>query len=280
MTLPTFLGIGVPKGGTSWLQDLLASHPEVYIPTNTKGLRYFNVHFDRGPQWYSSFFPSDAADTPFKEFGEITAHYLYCEECPQRIESELDRPKLILMLRNPVDRTWSHYKHTARLKNYQGSFTSFLEEHPAAIRYSHYTQHIKRYLGYFDQDQILTLLFDQVFADIESARSQIAEFLAIDPQTFPENAGRKVVNRGFIPRYRTLYALVAKTNWLARDNHLHWPGHLAKKIGLKRLISVPGEQPQKMSDANRQELQAYFEPEIGVLERILQTDLSAWRAGA
>lgn len=278
MTLPTFLGIGVPKSGTTWLYELLITHPEVYIPTRVKDIRFFNRFYDLGLDWYSDFFPPDTEAADYKAIGEFTAHYLYCRECPQRITTELQRPKLILMLRNPADRAWSHYKHTARLRNYQGSFESFLEYEPRAIRYSLYSEHIKRYQDYVDPDQFLILLFDRVFSDIESTKDQVAEFLEINPGAFPEDSGSRIVNQGYIPRYQSLYAMVAKTAWLAQNNRLHWPVHFAKKIGVKRLISVEGEQPERMSDESRQKLLQIFDQEISELETVLQTDLSQWRA--
>lgn len=278
MTLPTFLGIGVPKGGTTWLRELLITHPDVYIPQKTKGIRYFDHYFDLGPEWYQEFFPTDTAASKYKAIGEISAHYLYYDECPQRISDQLDRPKLFLNLRNPVDRTWSHYKHIARLNNYQKSFDLFLEDYPGALRFSHYAAHIKRYKAIFDPDQLSILMFDRIFKDIEKTRREIANFLGIDPGAFPESSGKNVVNKGFTPRYRNVYAMVARAQWLTRSNQVHWPGHLAKKMGIKRLISMSGEKSEPMSDETRQWLLAYFDQEISELETVLQTDLSHWRS--
>lgn len=278
MTLPTFLGIGVPKGGTTWLYELLITHPDVYIPTITKGIRFFDHYYDSGIDWYQEFFPSVDDAAHYKAIGEITAQYLYCPECPERIVSDLDEPKLFLMLRNPVDRAWSHYKHTARLRNYQESFESFLEDYPRAIRLGYYSEDIRRYWDYIDPEQLMILLFDQVFADIKSSRTRIAEFLGIDPNAFPEDAGASVVNKGFIPRYRSVYALMAKSQWVTRNMQLHWPGYVAKKMGVKRLISKGGSQPRPMSAESRRKLLAVYDEEISNLETLLQTDLSHWRS--
>ena len=59
--LPNFLGIGVPRGGTTWLHELLSSHSEVYMPTQRKEIHYFDRFYDRGSSWYEDFFPSDEA---------------------------------------------------------------------------------------------------------------------------------------------------------------------------------------------------------------------------
>jgi hypothetical protein len=277
LTLPTFLGIGVPKAGTTWLYDLMVSHPEVYIPEKLKDIRYFNRFYDQGPDWYQSFFPSSTEAQNYKVIGEITAHYLYNVNCPGRMARDLEKPKLLLMLRNPIDRTWSHYKHRARLDNYQGTFESYLEYDPNAIRFSLYSENIKRFQDHFEEEQFLILLFDRVFADVMSTRALIAEFLEIDPQKFPEESGSKIINKGYIPRYRSVYAAVAKGADFARESRIYWPVHLAKKLGIKRLISVEGDQPKPMTKETRQRLLEIFDQEISDLEMLLQTDLSQWR---
>ena len=57
MTLPTFLGIGAPRAGTTWLNTLLSSHPDVYMPTRREEVRFFDRDYDFGLGWYESFFP-------------------------------------------------------------------------------------------------------------------------------------------------------------------------------------------------------------------------------
>jgi hypothetical protein len=102
--------------------------------------------------------------------------------------------------------------------------------------------------------------------------------LQIDLDGFPDNAGVEVVNKGYIPRHRSLYAMVAKSAWLAQKNQLHMPVHLAKKVGVKRLISAEGKQSESLSAESRQKLLATFDKEILALETVLQTDLSHWRS--
>ena len=63
MTLPTFLGIGVPRAGTTWLHQLLSAHPDVFLPSRRKEVRFFDRHHEEGQGWYEGFFcPPDEAD--------------------------------------------------------------------------------------------------------------------------------------------------------------------------------------------------------------------------
>ncbi len=247
------------------------------MPTIIKDVRYFDLHYDSGPDWYQQFFPPDDEAANYKAIGEFTAAYLFCEECPKRIYEDLNNPKLLLMLRNPVDRTFSQYNHAARYRNYQGSFEQFLIDRPGVTQGSHYSKFIKRYQAYFGPDQMLILLFDRVFKDVDQTRKTVADFLEIDPDAFPENAGKEVVNKSFLPRYRSLYALIAKGAHKIQDQRIYWPVYMAKKMGVKQFLSVEGGKSEPMNSETRKALQAQFDEEVSALETLLQTDLSSWR---
>ena len=85
MTLPTFLGIGVPRGGTTWLHALLETHPEIYMPSRRKEVRFFDAHFEQGTEWYESFFCGPEQRGMFRAVGEVSPQYIYCEDCPRRM---------------------------------------------------------------------------------------------------------------------------------------------------------------------------------------------------
>ena len=71
MTLPAFLGIGVPRAGTTWLHTLLASHPDVYTPTLRKEINFFDRYYDRGLSWYEALFPPPENAERYQAIGEI-----------------------------------------------------------------------------------------------------------------------------------------------------------------------------------------------------------------
>ena len=73
MTLPTFVGIGVPRAGTTWLHTMLDKHPETYLPGKRKEVRFFDRYFDEGLGWYETFFRD--ADPNARAVGEISPQY-------------------------------------------------------------------------------------------------------------------------------------------------------------------------------------------------------------
>ena len=101
--LPDFLGVGVQKGGTTTLQKLLEQHPGAFLPA-AKELHYFSLHYARGESWYRQQF---AAASPGQRNGEITPYYLFHPEASKRIQSLLPQVRLVVLLRDPVQRTLS-----------------------------------------------------------------------------------------------------------------------------------------------------------------------------
>lgn len=276
--LPTFLGIGVPRAGTTWLHKLLDGHPAAYVPHRRKEVGFFNKYYDRGLDWYASFFPANAL-AQYKAVGEVTPHYFFCPECPRRIASVSSVRKLILILRHPVERAYSYYKHKAPIDNYRGSFSGFLADYPHVIDEGFYSRHLKRYLAYFRRDQILALVYEQVFADLPQAMDEIAAFLGLERHQFLPDAGKRVVNRSHNPKWRSAYSVAARVDGWLRANDMDWLVNLILDIGVKRLFGR-GTPPSPVTEETRQRFEQMYRGDIDELESLLQIDLTCWRSSS
>lgn len=109
MPTPDFLIIGAQKCGTSSLFHYLSQHPDLNLPT-LKEIQFFTLDYSRGWKWYEDQFPKK----PFlsrKLTGEASPYYLFHPMVPERVAKHLPKVKLIIMLRNPVDRAYSHFWH-------------------------------------------------------------------------------------------------------------------------------------------------------------------------
>lgn len=112
--LPDFVIVGTQKGGTTNLYNLLTGHPNV-APATTKEVHFFDLDFGKGVNWYRSHFPLPARRTAGRIItGEASPYYLFHPHAPGRMARVLPRARLILMLRDPVDRAYSHYQHRVR----------------------------------------------------------------------------------------------------------------------------------------------------------------------
>lgn len=272
---PTFLGIGAPRAGTTWLSRLIESHPDAFF-ANPKEVHFFDRYYDKGWGWYEAHFP-DEADR-YTAMGEFTPHYLFQPEVAERIAAEPSIRHLIAILRNPVDRAFSHYTWRMQMDFYRKSFSSFLEDYPEAIEWSSYAGPVEHYLERFGPDRFLVLIYEDVFSDVERAKQLVATHLGLDPARFPEDAGAARVNTAVVPRFGRLYSMAMRVARLARDHDMHWLNDfLANKAGLRRVFGRRTGAKPKLSPEDRLAAYGRFEADIDRLERVIGADLSAWR---
>src|SRR5688500_17742284 len=118
MQLPSFLIIGAMKSGTSSVHRYLGQHPDVFT-SQRKELDFFNRHYDRGLHWYMRQFGPGVA-------GESSPNYMKAHlwaETAGRIRKHVPDARLVCVLRNPIDRTLSHYLHSVRQGRETRSFS-------------------------------------------------------------------------------------------------------------------------------------------------------------
>ena len=211
--LPEFLGIGVQKGGTTTLQRLLECHPQVWLPPE-KEVHFFSRHYVRGAQWYSDRFASVRAD---QQCGEITPYYVFHPQAARRIAALLPQVRLIVLLRDPVERCLSQYFHACRLgfETLPLEAALALEQEriagaeavladPAGVHRSHqehsylarscYAEQLDRYEQHFAAEQMLVLRSEDLFDDGGNVWNRVQEFLGLDAIPFPKSV--KPANAG------------------------------------------------------------------------------------
>ncbi|PCC27458.1 sulfotransferase [Glutamicibacter sp. BW80] len=115
-TLPDFIIIGAQRSGTTSLYRLLSAHPAVARPTASKGIGYFDVDYARGMRWYRGHFPLrlTAAILPgssVRQVFESSGYYCFHPLAAERISTDLPDVKLVMMLRDPVERAYSAHRH-------------------------------------------------------------------------------------------------------------------------------------------------------------------------
>jgi sulfotransferase family protein len=276
MTLPSFVGIGVPRAGTSWLHELLQAHPDIYMPSRRRELNFFDLYYDRGVSWYEKFFPPESDAGRYRAIGEITPYYFYGAVCPGRM-ARLPVEKLLLILRNPIDRAWSWYALMLRDGHFSGSFEAFLGQRRwPVIDQGTYSNYLREYLQYFTREQLLVLLFEEALNDIAGTKQRLADFLGVACDRFPEAAGAMVVNESYVPRAPRAYGLAVRVSRVLRKWDADWAVNAAKRLGVKERFGKAGR-AQPMTAQTRDRLRRGFETELDTLERLLGVSLDVWR---
>ena len=231
--LPNFLIIGAPRAGTSWLAKNLRAHPQIFMPAE-KELHFFDRHFDKGTGYYEAFFDAASGEPAI---GEATPEYLYLPEVAQRIQHVLPHCRLILSLRNPVDRVYSRYWN-AKAKfeaNRALTFEEKLRQKPLFLDEGKYFSHLVRYYQYFPPERFLILLHEDIRTNPAGCLRRTYEFLGVDPSFEPAFMTERVnaaADKPFLARSRLLYyihkaagraGLRSIARWLADNNAAELP---------------------------------------------------------
>jgi hypothetical protein len=175
---PDFLIIGAMKCGTSTLQAQLAVQPGIFM-TDPKEPNYFSddsVHA-LGPEWYEALFAQAA---PGDLTGEASTHYTKLPTYPQtlaRMRAALPSPRLVYILRDPIERAVSHYLHERSLDAITPDFREALRVHPELIEYGRYGMQIAPYLEVFGSESIHLTSLERLTADPEGELRRVAAFI-------------------------------------------------------------------------------------------------------
>lgn len=188
--LPDFLGLGTQKGGTTSLHQWLSTHPQVFLPA-CKEVHYFDLQPEQPTSWYAQHFQNAQ---PEQVCGEITPFYLFHPDVPTRIHAVLPKVRMIVLLRDPVERTLSQVFHArkrgfeslmpeealaAEASRLQSGNPESLQKHSYVSR-SRYLEQLNRYDTLFQQQQLLVLQSEQLFYEPESVWKQILKFLELE----------------------------------------------------------------------------------------------------
>ena len=276
MAYPNFLIIGASRCGTTWLHDMLAEHPQIFMSQLRKEVNFFNENFDRGWNWYESFFPVNASD--YAAIGESTPIYLYSEEAAQRIAETESIKQLITILRNPLDRFISVYFLAQRYEGYNKPIEQFIDDNPIRLTHCLYAQHIRRYQDKCRNQPLSLLLTEDATADTAYTKATLSQLLGVDPARFPPEAGEKRVNEKHVPKLRKPYDLARRVAKVLRDQNLDAVVNWGHQLGAGKLFGtqVP-DFPAPPSDDYMRWLAESFLPDVDELEALTQRDLTIWR---
>ena len=135
--LPAFVVVGAQRCGTTTLYRLLCEHPEVARPTFSKGIGFFDLEYERGLRWYRGHFPM-AAPARLRRSGvpvtfESSGYYCYHPLAPERMARDLPGVRAVMLVRDPVERAFSAWKHERARSFETESFERALELEPTRI---------------------------------------------------------------------------------------------------------------------------------------------------
>lgn len=269
--LPSFLIIGAMKSATSSLYDQLVRQPGIFMST-PKEPNFFSddAVYAKGMAWYGSLF---AAAQEGDLIGEASTHYTKLPTYPDtvsRIAEHLGSPRLIYVMRHPVDRLISHYIHEWSQGVIRCDIDKALDRYPELIDYSRYTMQLQPFIDAFGRKAILPVFFDHIKRDPESELIRICEFIGYqgNPAWYtdlsPSNVSLQRVRR--FPLYSLLVDSKPAT-WLRRNFiPKSWRDHIRHELTLKK-------RPE-LNARSLDRLNTVFDQDLAILGQWLGAELN------
>lgn len=239
------------------------------MPADRVEVHFFDLFYDKGIKWYEKVLPAG-------EFaGEKTPEYLSDNLCARRIHQSYPDIKLLCILRNPVKRAYSHYKHLYRFEGLNATFEDSLLKNKEILRRGFYSGFIEEYYKYFNRSCIKILIFEEVMNHKISALKEISKFLNIDPAGFEFQKAALSQNASFIPKYRLIYSTAKKITRVLQKYNFYFLINLINKTGLKKLISQKEQTLffRRMRPETEKELKRLYTKDVKRLSKLTGKDL-------
>jgi hypothetical protein len=259
------------RSGTTSLTRYLDAHPEVFV-ARQKEVHYFDLNYGKGLDWYRRQF---AEADGHLAVGDATPSYIYLEEAVARMADTVPEARVIVLLRNPVDRAYSHYWLRRSIGAEQSDFVDALKEEPQRIALkdprrkcpyldmSRYVHQLRRLCRYFPREAVHVVIFEELKRSPEAAYRDICGRLGVNTEFIPANLG-KVVNASVTYRSQRL-----------RQMRHSIPGPVWRVVG--RLNTRRASYPP-LDPSLRAELEARFAEDNAELAGWLGRDHSPWNS--
>ena len=286
---PNFLVIGASKSGTSSLYYYLKQHPQIFL-SSVKETQFFNMDkiFNLGAKEFVNIYFPTAEN--YIAIGDITPSYLVR---PQKVIPRIQQvygncpPKIVIIMRHPVKRAWSHYQHMVRSGEETETFSQALANEKSRIQcdpdgwwgyrsegdYAHY---IESWMQEIPKENFHFIVTEELAEQPNQVLADLFRHLGVDESfQVPDLAIR---NSGGAIRYQWLTHYLGAQGILKSALKSLLPYRVRQKLKT-RIIGLNTKEPTSktyMPDHIQQELTTYYTPKIQQLEKLLNRDLSAW----
>ncbi len=286
--LPNFLIVGAPKAGTTSLHQYLSQHPEIFM-SNPKELNFFsNQEIKEQELYYDNFRINSlerykdifAGSIGEKAIGEASVSYLFYPKTPKKIKEIIPDAKIIILLREPISRAYSHYLMDYRLGYVNLSFDDVVfkrkKDKNIDLFYQQYIflglyyEQVKRYIDIFGKDSVRIYFQDDFKNDPAHILLDVYNFLGVDSGFCHEI--EKEHNVFSMPKNKIIYLLYRSSLRSLIASLL--PSNIKEKI---IEITFEKKQKPKMSKQTKKYLYDIYRDDIVNLEKLIGVDLNSWK---
>ena len=279
MKVNTFI-VGAPKTGTTSLYYYLNQHtnvcmssikePNFFSAKEVNSLFYKSQIVDEINEYHKLF-----SQNKKQIIGEASVSYLFFDEVPNRIYKYNPKAKIIILLRNPIERALSHYLMDFRLgfcsENFEDIIAQpeiFPQYYQQYLELGNYFLQLKRYLNVFNENQLSIVFYDDLKSDSQKVMKHIFSFLEIEFQDLDYS-----IQNSFLSPSNIFVSELYKFNSLRKIVKSLFPEPF---LSLVKSIFFSNNSKPTFSDSIIKQLNAYYKSDIVELEKLLNKDLSKW----
>ena len=289
---PNFFVVGAVKCGTTSIWAHLRQHPQVFVPA-VKEPHFFadcvapvpkavaHQHCPGDVERYQRLYQGAEK---YAAIGDLSPSYLWDEDAPAKIHKVSPQAKIVIMLRDPVDRAFSHYLLKVQEGAERRPFLKAVQEDYALkqkgwwisnlyVELGLYTAQVRRYMEIFGEDQVKVFLFDDLNRNPEDLFSRLCQFIGIDPALVEKSELEKVHNPYKVPRSRVFFGVASFLG--PKIRHMLLPASLRWRLYNSSLL-FDMKKPRQ-TDESKRFLQGLYEPEMTRLEQLMDRKLPELR---
>lgn len=278
--MPTFIGIGAQKCASTWIYRILEDHPQIAVSA-PKELDFFSCYFDRGFDWYERHFIQSAPSQTAA--GEVSPSYFYNPLAVKRAHAYNPAFKILVSLRDPIDRMYSNHLHEVRKGHIAGDDLSFeraFARNPMYFHQSLYAQHLRMWIEVFGAPNVLVLLQEDIADDPIGQAARLCAFLGVDELADSEFFERRA-NENVIYKNQAVGRVYSGLGRAARAVGLGGAIRWAKKTdGVSKIWSTAKENVRERTPPMRPEtvekLRAELAPEMAALAELMGVASFPW----
>ncbi len=266
--LPDFIIIGAAKAATTWIVHQLQQHPDVFLPSPEP--HYFSTEYERGDSWYARWF-ADA--TTGQIVGEKSADYLAHPLAARRMRSLLPSVRLVVQLRNPVERAYSDYCMLFRRGTVGAPPEKYLlksAERPRFLEDGLYHRHLLRFLDIFPRESLAFILHEDIRREPEDVIGRISNHLGLAPRIATAEVSARVNDSEAPLLPLALRRLLAPMKPIAAP--------LRRQPWFQSVHSALARRPDypPLTSELRRRLRDFYATDIEMLGPLVGRDVSGW----
>jgi hypothetical protein len=271
--LPSFVGIGPARTGTTWLDDVLRE--VAGLPHGVKETWFFRERYYQGIQWYSDHFRFCDDKSPI---GEICPYFPFPQTI-ERIHTHIPDCKIICTFRDPVDRAYSFYKLMRRLARARGSFEETLATKQVVSEGNRYAFHLHQWQQRFGTHRVLVTLYDDLVTSPQEYLDRVCDFVGarrvdLAGKSFRSGAFNRAERA---PRNEWLAKFARRVMRRLLNHRAYLLVNFLDERGVWKYCFGGGEPYPSLDPELEAQLRERFRPEVEALEEMIGRDLSPWK---